>query len=156
MDHHTGPRCTLLEYTASYYAPLIISLYALSTPSPSSSRPVDHSALAARTCGMHTPAAAQCARLSRLRLWPTQTYGHKPERHDAAEAARESTVITRGAHAQGEKARTEIDGAQRGENTVITQQLRENEAISARAEVNGARIFMPSDVFGQHTLGSLN
>ncbi|KAJ7249294.1 hypothetical protein C8J57DRAFT_1723892 [Mycena rebaudengoi] len=61
-----------------------------------------------------------------------------------------------GAHAQGEKARTEIDGAQRGENTVITRQLRENEAISARAEVNGARIFMPSDVFGQHTLGSLN
>ncbi|KAJ7267147.1 hypothetical protein C8J57DRAFT_1717575 [Mycena rebaudengoi] len=63
-----------------------------------------------------------------------------------------------GARAQGEKACTEIDGAQRGENTVITftQQLRENEAISARAEVNGARIFMPFDVFGQHTLGSLN
>ncbi|KAJ7249317.1 hypothetical protein C8J57DRAFT_1521814 [Mycena rebaudengoi] len=49
-----------------------------------------------------------------------------------------------GAHAQGEKARTEIDGAQRGENTVITRQLRENKAISAHAEVNG------------HTLGSLN
>ncbi|KAJ7267516.1 hypothetical protein C8J57DRAFT_1510603 [Mycena rebaudengoi] len=135
--------CFLLEYTASY-APLSISLYALSTPSLSSSRPADHSALAARTCGMRSPAVVTIAFeiVADTDIW--------------TEAARESTVITRGSARSGEKARAEINGAQRGENTVITQQLRESKAISARTEIDGARIFVPSDVFGQHTLGSLN
>jgi hypothetical protein len=57
-----------------------------------------------------------------------------------------------GAHARGEKARAEVPHAAAWGDYAVAQ----GAAISACTEVDGARIFVPSDVFRQHALGSLD
>ncbi|KAJ7272872.1 hypothetical protein C8J57DRAFT_1467306 [Mycena rebaudengoi] len=60
-----------------------------------------------------------------------------------------------GAHARGEKARAEVPhAAARGDHGYYA--AAQGAAISACTEVDGARIFVPSDVFRQHALGSLD